>query len=305
MTAINIPFHDLRVLRDHNAHVALEFFRGKKDSKFLAFTSSGLEVQHSRTSEFLEKYKSSLSILTEAAALSFLRTIKSAFSVDEKAVDILLELHEMATIKKADALDLMSLSLLELVNHYNAAAEAIGKPAVKSFKSRPEAMKRIENLKVAAKTPTPKQADAKADAAAKAAKSAGDKAADKALVKDAKGKPAAKGKKGDEGWPFKTAEETAAAKPSGKDAKAAATAKFVADKANKKKPTVKLDGTPIAARGKGIGAFACDLIRKGQSNEEVVASVKEKFPEASTSASSVAWYRNKLKNEEGSAPAKR
>ena len=41
-----------------------------------------------------------------------------------------------------------------------------------------------------------------------------------------------------------------------------------------------------------------ELIRKGKDNAAVLEAVKAKFPDASTSPSSVAWYRNKLKSEE-------
>lgn len=54
---------------------------------------------------------------------------------------------------------------------------------------------------------------------------------------------------------------------------------------------------PGVAKKQGIGVFCTDLIRAGKSNEEVLAAVKEKFPNAATSASSVAWYRNKVKDE--------
>jgi len=60
----------------------------------------------------------------------------------------------------------------------------------------------------------------------------------------------------------------------------------------------KASATPVKAKAQGIGAFCMELIRKGKDNAAVLEAVKAKFPDASTSPSSVAWYRNKLKSEE-------
>lgn len=64
------------------------------------------------------------------------------------------------------------------------------------------------------------------------------------------------------------------------------------------KPKKKAAAVP---RGQGIGAFCEGLLLKGKSTEEVLAAVKEKFPAAKTGPASVAWYRNKLR-EEGTLP---
>lgn len=47
----------------------------------------------------------------------------------------------------------------------------------------------------------------------------------------------------------------------------------------------------------GIGEVACKAIRDGKDNEQVLAVVRETFPEAKTSLSSVNWYRNKMRSE--------
>lgn len=51
------------------------------------------------------------------------------------------------------------------------------------------------------------------------------------------------------------------------------------------------------AKGPGVGAYAKELIQAGKTNQEVLDAVKEKFPEAKTSMSSVNWYRNKMRSD--------
>lgn len=46
-----------------------------------------------------------------------------------------------------------------------------------------------------------------------------------------------------------------------------------------------------------IGDVAVAAIRSGKTNQEALEAVKEKFPEAKTTLSSINWYRNKLRAE--------
>lgn len=55
----------------------------------------------------------------------------------------------------------------------------------------------------------------------------------------------------------------------------------------------------------GVGDLAKELIRAGKTNEEVLAAVKEKFPEAKTSMASINWYRNKLRGDGEEVPTAR
>lgn len=55
----------------------------------------------------------------------------------------------------------------------------------------------------------------------------------------------------------------------------------------------------------GVGDVAKDLIRAGKTNEEVLASIKEQFPEAKTSMASINWYRNKLRSDGEDVPTAR
>ncbi len=55
----------------------------------------------------------------------------------------------------------------------------------------------------------------------------------------------------------------------------------------------------------GVGDLAKDLIREGKTNEDVLAAVKEAFPEAKTSMASINWYRNKLRGDGENVPTAR
>lgn len=55
----------------------------------------------------------------------------------------------------------------------------------------------------------------------------------------------------------------------------------------------------------GVGDVAIEALRAGKSNEEVLAIVQKKFPDASVSASSIAWYRNKLRSDGEKVPTAR
>lgn len=55
----------------------------------------------------------------------------------------------------------------------------------------------------------------------------------------------------------------------------------------------------------GIGDVAKDLIRNGKTNDEVLAGIKEAFPEANTTLASVNWYRNNLRQAGEKVPTSR
>ena len=52
-----------------------------------------------------------------------------------------------------------------------------------------------------------------------------------------------------------------------------------------------------------VGEVAEELIRQGLPNEEVLARVKEKFPDARTSDASVRWYRSRLRQAGEGVPS--
>ena len=57
--------------------------------------------------------------------------------------------------------------------------------------------------------------------------------------------------------------------------------------------------------GPGVGDVAKDLIRNNKTNEEVLAAIKEQFPDAKTSMASINWYRNKLRGDGENVPTAR
>ena len=146
-----------------------------------------------------------------------------------------------------------------LLETYNRLAATAGKTQLKAFKEgKAKLIAKIEALSATLVAPTPQQVENKVATQAKAeVRLAG-------LAKAPKAEKAA---------------------PAEKAVKAPKAAKVAAPKK---------DGPP---RVQGIGAFCVELLLKGKTNEEVVAAAIKKFEGAKTSASSVAWYRNKLKNE--------
>ena len=55
-------------------------------------------------------------------------------------------------------------------------------------------------------------------------------------------------------------------------------------------------------RGKGIGARAMELILEGLNTQEVIDAIKAEIEGASPTAATIAWYKNKLR-QEGKLPA--
>jgi hypothetical protein len=208
------------------------------------------------------------------AVLSLIGVEHRAYLPEEELTEILMEVYIMAS---TDGKELIKMTVDELLVVYNELAEATGKPKLNSYKSNKMLLvTKIGELKELAGQPTKEQAEAKAVKLASAEKrlekivAAGERKT-KAKNKDAPGKPV----------PVKApAKKKAGAKPTAK-AKPAAKAKPVSDKPKKK----------------GIGAFCEALILKKKTNEEVLAAVGKEFPDASTSDSSISWYRNKLRKE--------
>ena len=62
---------------------------------------------------------------------------------------------------------------------------------------------------------------------------------------------------------------------------------------------------PAAPKAPGVGDVAKELIRGGKTNEEVLAAVKEQFPDSKTSMASINWYRNKLRSDGEDVPTAR
>ncbi len=75
--------------------------------------------------------------------------------------------------------------------------------------------------------------------------------------------------------------------------------------AKKVTPAKKIAKNVKVNHGSGIGAYARELLRKGKTNQEVLAAVKTKFPDSACSMSNVNWYRNKLRVEGEKVPMAR
>lgn len=48
---------------------------------------------------------------------------------------------------------------------------------------------------------------------------------------------------------------------------------------------------------RGVGTVIRERLIAGDTNEAALAAVKKEFPEGSTSAQSVSWYRNELRKD--------
>lgn len=57
--------------------------------------------------------------------------------------------------------------------------------------------------------------------------------------------------------------------------------------------------------GRTVGTLAEAEIKKGLTNEEVLAKVLAKFPHARTTKESIAWYRSKMRREDPEVPTDR
>lgn len=221
------------------------------------------------TASFLKEYYRSSEVEVRHAALSFLRAYKRAYIPNQGIFEIIMEIYIMSVTEGNNKLE--TLTAPELVAIFNELAVAAGQQTLKlPFKgSKKDLLARIEKLKTTAAAPTEQQQAAAASNAAKAEVRLAGLTDLKAAKKAAKStttkensmtakKPAAK----------------PAAKAAAKPAKAAAPKK------------------------QGIGAFCIELIQKGKDNAAILEAVQKKFPDASTSAASIAWYRNKLKSEQ-------
>ena len=53
----------------------------------------------------------------------------------------------------------------------------------------------------------------------------------------------------------------------------------------------------VKVRGKGIGARAMELLIEGKTTQEVIDTVKAEIPDANPTPATIAWYKNKLRQE--------
>ena len=63
------------------------------------------------------------------------------------------------------------------------------------------------------------------------------------------------------------------------------------------KMTENVEGKEVKVRGKGIGARAMELLIEGKSTQEVIDTVKAEIPDSNPTPATIAWYKNKLRQE--------
>lgn len=72
--------------------------------------------------------------------------------------------------------------------------------------------------------------------------------------------------------------------------------------ASKKKTGARKSNT---APGETIRSVVEALFKEGATNEQALEAVQKKFPQAKTSANSIRWYRNKLREKSAKVPGSR
>jgi hypothetical protein len=269
---------DARPRIDHQRRVALEYRRHGDRVDYFAFEPAGLQLAHLPSAEFDARFRGRLipAVPLSRTAADMLRMAREDYLPGDGVHQLLTEIYAMATTNGTG--DYESLDMKGLMAVYNDLAKATGKPPVKEFKSKAEAVKRIKALSGEASKPTPEQ-EARRKEKADAASAAFDRMA--ATASNGGADPAAKA------VPKPTKRPQMAKPEEPKEVRFPAAAKKAAEKAAKKAGEQK-------ERGPGIGKFCFDLIGKGKTNDEILAAVRKQFPDAKTSAASVAWYRNKL-----------
>jgi chemotaxis protein histidine kinase CheA len=305
----NLTAKDFPARSDANARFSLAYYRDEHAVKFLAFSPSGLQQFELAPDAYDRRFKGRFLEPLDRIILSLLRNTQKEYLPGPDSAATLLEMYEMAT---SEGKGLEAMDSAALTAHYNGLAVAVGRDPVKGFKSKAEAIKRIEALSSDAKKPTKKQEAAAAAKAAEEPAPAGrrtKKTATAAATEEegTEASAAATEEEGTEASAAATEEEgTEASAAMGQTAEALKVsaakpdkkARFpIASKKAAKKVAAKKAEPSAGGRGQGIGAFCKDLILKGKSNEEVLVAVKKQFPTACTSAASVAWYRNKLSSE--------
>ena len=263
VSLVNVKLTDLGMRLDHASRIAVEFHRGAKWSEFICFDPYGPQKEKLLTAKYLEVYYRSSALPIKEVAQSLIKSLKRAYAPANGIFEIIMEVYIMAV---TNVKGLPALTVAELLVVYNDLAKLAGKSQLKSFKEgKLLLIPRIAALQEELGTATAEQQAAAVATAAKAEKRFSGLADLKA--------------------------ETAENK---KEKDMATTKKPVAKPAAKKPVAKPADTKP---KKQGIGAFCMGLIQAGKDTDAVLAAVQKKFPDAATSASSIAWYRNKLKNE--------
>lgn len=168
MSEINISAKDMVVRQDHQRHVCLEYYRGGKWSEYIAFDPAGAQKIKALTHIVARQFDKVLELPLDRAVLAFLRCLKREYAPGNGVPEILMEIYKMS--KAPEVGDFSKLDLKGLTACYNELAIIAKKSEVKSFKSKGEAIKRIEAVQAIIIALTPEQTANKGVAAEKAAK---------------------------------------------------------------------------------------------------------------------------------------
>lgn len=301
----NLKVDELVVYTDFNMHVVLPFKKDKKRVDYIGFEGEGPQCLFTSIHSFEKQFNK----VQDTDALHFIPTFikiaKRSYLPGENVGRILLEILKMTSLNDKELKDC---SIKDIVVHFNALRVSANlEPTIteKTYKSKAKLIEAVEQLEATIPPFTPDQQKNKSINTATAEKRlaglAGlkEQKAEEAKLKREKKAEKAKTTTTKEA-DMATKETSKTKKPAAKAAPAKKAAKPVhehARKTDKAKPVIKkTDKSESKPRGTGIGAYCIELLLKGKSNEETASAARDKFG-SNTSASSVAWYRNKLKNE--------
>jgi hypothetical protein len=257
---------------DGHGHAALEYYRGTSVSKWIIASGSGPIKQEASTDRFTEDFCKPLvpDKPLRDSVLSFIRTLHFGYLKDEGVAAILIATYRtvhfgaVAPPKDKETIE-------NWLSYCRGLATAMKAPTPLSFKNLGAANAYAQELEAALAEPTKAQAAHLVEERAAATKRL-------AGLADLK---------------LRSQENAAAVARRKPSAGAMQTRVERARAAN----AARANGHVAKPRGQGIGSFCCGLILEGKTNEQVLKAALAQFPGASTSQSSVAWYRNDLRRK--------
>lgn len=300
----NLKVEELVVYADFNMHIALPFKKDKKRVDYIGFEGEGPQCLFTSIHSFEKQFNKVQDTDALHFVPTFIKIAKRSYLPGENVGRILLEILKMTSL---NGKELKDCSVKDIVVHFNALRVSANlEPSIteKAYKSKAKLIEAVEQLEATIPPFTPdQQVNKKTNTAAAEKRLAGlaglkEQKAEEAQLKREKKAEKAKPTTTSKEAGMATKETSKTKKPAAKAAPAKkAAAKPVHVHARKTdKPVKKADKGESKPRGTGIGAYCIELLLKGKSNEETAAAARDKFG-SNTSASSVAWYRNKLKNE--------
>jgi hypothetical protein len=289
---VNLELKDLVIWLDSGSHIALPYKRDKRRTDYLMIESEGPQRAFCSNDHFERQFKRGPADSDPRSYIPKLtKALKRAYLPGEGVAEILLEVLRMATV---NGKTLEDCSAKELAEHFNAINASVGGTGIiteKTFKTKKLLLDAVKLAEANLKARTPEQVvNKEANTATAEKRLAGLADLKERKAEDAELRRKTKAEKAiskEAAMVNKKVEKKVA--PSKKAEKKVAPSKKAA-------PTSKKAEGIVGRKSQGIGAFCCELVLKGKSNEDVATAAQAKFG-SKTSASSVAWYRNKLKSE--------